>query len=88
MAKKKKTEEISKLTKYEKARILGSRSLQISMGAPYLVKVSKKRLEELNYNPIELAKLELEAGVLARGDARRLVATPGGPVGPAQREFD
>ena len=51
-------------TKYEKARILGSRALQISMGAPYLIKVSKKQLEELKYNPLEIAKLEFEAGVV------------------------
>lgn len=63
MAKKKKTEE-PRFTKYENARILGSRALQISMGAPYLVKLSKKKLEELNYNPLSIAKLEMEAGVI------------------------
>ena len=62
MAKKVETEE--KLTKYEKARILGSRALQISMGAPYLVKLSKKQLEELKYNPLEIAKLELEKDLI------------------------
>ena len=34
-------------TKYERARIIGSRALQISMGAPFLVKLTKKQLEEL-----------------------------------------
>ncbi|MFC1722701.1 DNA-directed RNA polymerase subunit K [Nanoarchaeota archaeon] len=53
-----------KLTKYEKARVVGSRALQISMGAPYLVKLTKKQLEELKYNPLEIAKLELEKGVI------------------------
>ena len=61
---KKKEDDQSKFTKYEKARILGSRALQISMGAPYLVKISKKQLEELKYNPLEIAKLEFEAGVV------------------------
>jgi DNA-directed RNA polymerase subunit K/omega len=61
---KKKTKEPSKLTKYEQARILGSRALQISMGAPYLIKISKKKLEELKYNPLDIAKLELEADVI------------------------
>tara|TARA_Y100000031_G_C8106307_1_gene331156 strand:- start:409 stop:642 length:234 start_codon:yes stop_codon:yes gene_type:complete len=51
-------------TKYEKARLLGSRALQISMGAPFLVKLSDEELENLKYNPIEIAKLELEAGVI------------------------
>ena len=49
-------------TKYEKARLLGARALQISMGAPILADIPKKKLEELKYNPIEIAKLEFEAG--------------------------
>ncbi len=51
-------------TKYEKARLIGSRALQISMGAPFLVKLTPKQLEELKYNPINIAKMEFEAGVL------------------------
>ncbi len=53
-----------KLTKYEKARIIGARSLQISMGAPILVKLTPKRLEELKYDPLEIAKLEFEEGLI------------------------
>ncbi|MBS3128418.1 DNA-directed RNA polymerase subunit K [Candidatus Woesearchaeota archaeon] len=53
-----------KLTKFEKARLIGSRALQISMGAPFLVKLSEKDLEGIGYNPIEIAKKELAAGVL------------------------
>ena len=34
-------------TKYEKARILGARALQISMYAPVLLKLSKEELEEI-----------------------------------------
>ena len=63
MAKNKSTEEI-KLTKYEKARIIGARALQLSMGAPFMIKVSKKDLEEVRYNTIEIAKREFEAGVI------------------------
>ena len=55
--------ELKKFTKYEKARMLGSRALQIAMGAPFLVKISKQELEKLSYNPIEIAKLEFEKGV-------------------------
>lgn len=51
-------------TKYEKARIIGARALQIAMGAPFLVKLSKKEIEKLKYNPIEIAKLEFEKDVL------------------------
>lgn len=61
-----------KLTKFEKARIIGSRALQISMGAPFLVDLKKKDLEGLRYNPIEIAKLELEKGVIPIAIVRTL----------------
>ncbi|MBS3156120.1 DNA-directed RNA polymerase subunit K [Candidatus Woesearchaeota archaeon] len=51
-------------TKYEKARIIGARALQIFMEAPILVKISKEDFEKLRYNPIEIAKKEFEEGVL------------------------
>jgi DNA-directed RNA polymerase subunit K len=54
----------SSYTKYEKARIIGARALQISMGAPILLKLSKAELDKLNYNPIEIAKLEFDKEVL------------------------
>ncbi len=63
-AAKKKTEEKIRFTKYERARIIGSRALQISMGAPFLVKLSKKELEKIDYNPVEIAKREFEADVI------------------------
>ena len=52
------------ITKYEKARILGARALQIAMGAPFLIKLNDKDLERMKYNPIEIAKIELAKGVL------------------------
>ena len=51
-------------TKYEKARIIGARALQIAMGAPFLVKLSKEDLERLKYNTLAIAKLEFEKDVL------------------------
>ncbi len=51
-------------TKYEKARIIGSRALQIAMGAPYLIKLTEEDLKRIAYNPVEIAKLELEASVI------------------------
>ena len=48
-----------KLTRYEKARIVGARALQISMGAPALVKPS-----ENVSNPIDIAIEELESKIL------------------------
>ena len=53
-----------KYTKYEKARMIGSRALQISMGAPFLVKLDEATLEKIKYNPIEIAVLEFNEEVL------------------------
>jgi DNA-directed RNA polymerase I, II, and III subunit RPABC2 len=47
-----------KITRFEKARIVGARALQISMGAPILVDA------EENTNPIDIAVSELEACIL------------------------
>jgi DNA-directed RNA polymerase subunit K len=54
----------NKLTKYERARVIGARSLQISMGAPIMLKMTAKRFEELHYDPLEIAKLEFAEGVI------------------------
>jgi DNA-directed RNA polymerase subunit K/omega len=48
-----------KLTRFEKARIVGARALQISMGAPVLVEISESFL-----SPIDVALEELESGIL------------------------
>ena len=44
-------------TKYEKARIIGARALQIAMGAPILINTDKT-------DPIEIAIEEFERGVI------------------------
>ena len=51
-------------TKYEMARMIGARALQISMGAPFLVKLEADDLKKLHYNPVEIAKLEFNKGVI------------------------
>ena len=51
-------------TKYEHARIIGARALQISMGAPFMVKLSEEDLKKMGYNPIEIAKLEFKQGLI------------------------
>ncbi len=51
-------------TKYEKARIIGARSLQISMGAPILIEMGRDKLGKINYSSIEIAKAEFEEGIL------------------------
>ncbi|MFT7616034.1 MAG: DNA-directed RNA polymerase subunit K [Candidatus Woesearchaeota archaeon] len=55
---------MEKYTKYERAHLIGTRALQISMGAPFMVKLSEKELIAIKYNPIEIAKLELDADVM------------------------
>ncbi len=45
--------------KFEKARLIGARALQIALGAPILVKADKNR-----DNFIDIAKKELEKGIL------------------------
>lgn len=51
-------------TKYEIARIIGARALQIAMDAPLLLKVSKEKLKEIRYDALKIADLELKEGVL------------------------
>jgi len=53
-----------KFTKYEAARVIGARALQIAMGAPLILKLSEDELKRINYSPVELAKLELSKGIL------------------------
>jgi len=53
-----------KYTRYEIARILGARSLQLAMDAPVLLKLSAEELDELNFDVLKIAEKELEANVL------------------------
>src|SRR3989344_3502415 len=53
-----------KYTRYEIARILGARSLQLAMDAPVLLKLTKEEIDELNYDVLRIAEKEFEAGVL------------------------
>lgn len=51
-------------TKYEKARILGARALQLAMNAPLLLKISEEDLQKINYDVLKIAEIELDSGVL------------------------
>lgn len=51
-------------SKYERARILGARGLQIAMDAPVLVKMEGEELENLNFDPLRIAEKELDSGSL------------------------
>ncbi|CAC12285.1 probable DNA-directed RNA polymerase, chain K (rpok) [Thermoplasma acidophilum] len=48
-----------KYTKFEKARIIGARALQIAMGAPVIIDVPKNIID-----PVDIAMLEFENNVI------------------------
>ncbi len=62
-----------KLTRFEKARIIGARALQISMGAPILIKIT----EDIR-DPLVIALKELDADAIPMTVRRNL---------PRKREF-
>jgi DNA-directed RNA polymerase subunit K len=51
-------------TKYERARILGARALQIAMNAPLLIKISEEDLEKINFDALKIAEIEFNSNVL------------------------
>jgi DNA-directed RNA polymerase subunit K len=51
-------------TKFERARIIGARALQISANAPIILKLDKETLESINYDPIKIAEMEFDEEVL------------------------
>ena len=55
---------MEEFTKYEHARIIGARALQISMGAPFMIKLTDEDLKKIGYNTIEIAKLEFKQGLI------------------------
>jgi len=57
----------TKLTRFERARIIGARALQISMGAPILVDIPK----ELSV-PTEIAVLEFKKRAVPMTVVRRI----------------
>ncbi|MGZ4863182.1 MAG: DNA-directed RNA polymerase subunit K [Halobacteriota archaeon] len=58
-------EVVEELTRYERARIVGARALQISMGAPTLI-------ESNTTDPIDMALDELKKGVIPITIKRRV----------------
>lgn len=47
------------LTKFEKARIIGARALQISMGAPVIIDVPQSVID-----PVDIAIMEFDSGLV------------------------
>ncbi|MFX0169257.1 MAG: DNA-directed RNA polymerase subunit K [Candidatus Hodarchaeota archaeon] len=56
-----------RMTRYEKSRVVGARALQISMGAPILVRIDPEL-----HDPIRIAELELQKRVLPLTIRRKL----------------
>ena len=48
-----------RFTRFERARILGARALQISLGAPILTDIPPALID-----PVQIAELEFAAGVI------------------------
>ncbi len=57
-------EKLESFTKYERARILGARALQIAMDAPVLIKFDEEAFNGFNFDPLKIAELELDSGIL------------------------
>ena len=51
-------------TRYETARILGARALQIAMNAPLLIKISDEDLEKIKFDALKIAEVELNSNIL------------------------
>jgi DNA-directed RNA polymerase subunit K/omega len=49
-----------RMTKYERARIIAARALQLAMGAPPLIDISKLEFKD----PVIVAEKEVEMGIL------------------------
>ncbi len=65
-----------KYTRFERARIIGARALQIAMGSPILMEVPKGLVD-----PIEIATLEFERGVIPITVKREIEVSPDGARG-------
>ncbi len=51
-------------SKYEIARILGARALQIAMNAPLLIKIEKEDLEKIKFDALKIAETEFNSNIL------------------------
>lgn len=51
--------EFMEYTRFEKARIIGARALQISLGAPVIIDIPEEMID-----PIKIAMLEFDKGLI------------------------
>ncbi|HLC31273.1 MAG TPA: DNA-directed RNA polymerase subunit K [Candidatus Nanoarchaeia archaeon] len=55
---------MEQFTRYEIARIIGARALQIAMDAPLLFRFKEEELKAMNYDALKIAERELKEDVL------------------------
>ncbi len=67
-------------TRYEIARILGARALQISMDAPLLLKISDDGLKAMRYDALKIAEKEFTSHVLPISVRRPMPRKLGGKL--------
>lgn len=61
-----------RFTKYEKARIIGARALQISQGVKILIELNEEDLKALRYDPVAIANKEFEKDLIPIDVIRKL----------------
>lgn len=75
-------------SKYERARIIGARGLQISMDAPLLIDVDEKELDAMNFDALKIAEKELDSGVLPISVSKPMPKRIGGDIEKVKVEED
>ena len=55
---------MEEFSKYEVARIIGARALQIAMDAPLLLKISNEELRTMKFDALKIAEKEFRENVL------------------------
>ena len=79
-------EATQEFTKFETARIIGARALQISMDAPLLIKITEAELEVMHYDALKIASKEFYSGVLPISVRRPMPTKTGAKLQPIRDE--
>ncbi|MBS3084057.1 DNA-directed RNA polymerase subunit K [Candidatus Pacearchaeota archaeon] len=79
-------EATQEFTRFETARIIGARALQISMDAPLLIKITEAELEVMHYDALKIASKEFYSGVLPISVRRPMPTKTGAKLQPIRDE--
>ncbi|MEK6915669.1 MAG: DNA-directed RNA polymerase subunit K [Nanoarchaeota archaeon] len=79
-------EQKQEFTKFEIARIIGARALQISMDAPLLIDISESELEGMRYDALKIAEKEFRSGVLPISVKRPMPSRTGAKLQPVRED--